>query len=61
MKDQLKLTFDYSIVDEASQSVEPVILGPILLSKKFILVGDYMQVINFKRKCNTILLVATNN
>jgi len=33
--------FDYCICDEASQSIEPVILGPILSAKKFILVGDH--------------------
>lgn len=35
--------FDYCIVDEASQITLPVCLGPIRLSKKFILVGDHYQ------------------
>lgn len=36
-------TFDYCIVDEASQITLPVCLGPIRLSKTFILVGDHNQ------------------
>jgi DNA replication ATP-dependent helicase Dna2 len=36
-------TFDYCIVDEASQITLPVCLGPICLSKTFILVGDHNQ------------------
>ncbi|KAJ5047551.1 uncharacterized protein L3040_003374 [Drepanopeziza brunnea f. sp. 'multigermtubi'] len=36
-------TFDYCIVDEASQITLPVCLGPIRLAKIFILVGDHYQ------------------
>lgn len=33
--------FHYSIFDEASLAIEPLSLGPIMLAKKFIMVGDY--------------------
>jgi DNA replication ATP-dependent helicase Dna2 len=36
-------TFDYCIVDEASQITLPVCLGPIRMAKSFILVGDHYQ------------------
>jgi DNA replication ATP-dependent helicase Dna2 len=36
-------TFDYCIVDEASQITLPVCLGPIRMAKCFILVGDHYQ------------------
>jgi DNA replication ATP-dependent helicase Dna2 len=36
-------TFDYCIVDEASQITLPVCIGPIRLAKTFILVGDHNQ------------------
>lgn len=36
-------TFDYCIVDEASQITLPVCLGPIRLAKTFVLVGDHNQ------------------
>jgi DNA replication ATP-dependent helicase Dna2 len=36
-------TFDYCIVDEASQITLPVCLGPIRYAKAFILVGDHFQ------------------
>jgi DNA replication ATP-dependent helicase Dna2 len=36
-------TFDYCIVDEASQITLPVCLGPIRMAKAFILVGDHYQ------------------
>lgn len=36
-------TFDYCIVDEASQVTLPVCLGPIRMAKTFILVGDHFQ------------------
>ena len=35
--------FDYCIVDEASQITLPAVLGPLLRSRKFILVGDNYQ------------------
>ena len=35
--------FDYCIVDEASQITLPVCLGPIRMSRAFILVGDHYQ------------------
>jgi DNA replication ATP-dependent helicase Dna2 len=36
-------TFDYCIVDEASQITLPTCIGPIRLAKTFILVGDHNQ------------------
>ncbi|EDO04399.1 hypothetical protein SS1G_06882 [Sclerotinia sclerotiorum 1980 UF-70] len=36
-------TFDYCIVDEASQITLPVCVGPIRLARTFILVGDHNQ------------------
>ena len=36
-------TFDYCIVDEASQITLPVCLGPIRMAKVFVLVGDHYQ------------------
>jgi DNA replication ATP-dependent helicase Dna2 len=36
--------FDYCIIDEASQLILPICVGPILLAKAFILVGDHKQV-----------------
>ncbi|KIW12930.1 hypothetical protein PV08_08117 [Exophiala spinifera] len=36
-------TFDYCIVDEASQITLPVCLGPIRMARTFILVGDHYQ------------------
>ncbi|TPX33425.1 hypothetical protein SeMB42_g07481 [Synchytrium endobioticum] len=36
-------TFDYCIVDEASQLTLPVCLGPLRFAKKFVLVGDHYQ------------------
>jgi DNA replication ATP-dependent helicase Dna2 len=39
----LCLKFDYCIMDEASQISEPLSVGPILLAKKFIMIGDYYQ------------------
>jgi superfamily I DNA and/or RNA helicase len=33
--------FDFCVFLEASQMFEPVSLGPILLSKKFVMFGDY--------------------
>lgn len=36
-------TFDYCIVDEASQITLPVCLGPIRMAKAFVLVGDHNQ------------------
>jgi DNA replication ATP-dependent helicase Dna2 len=38
-----KRTFDYCIVDEASQITLPVCLGPLRMAKTFILVGDHFQ------------------
>ena len=35
--------FDYCIIDEASQINVPTVLGPLALSKRFILVGDHYQ------------------
>ena len=36
-------TFDYCIVDEASQITLPVCLGPIRMARTFVLVGDHFQ------------------
>jgi DNA replication ATP-dependent helicase Dna2 len=36
-------TFDYCIVDEASQITLPVCLGPIRMAQRFVLVGDHYQ------------------
>ncbi|PIL27261.1 hypothetical protein GSI_10406 [Ganoderma sinense ZZ0214-1] len=38
-----KRTFDYCIVDEASQITLPTCLGPLRFAKKFVLVGDHFQ------------------
>ncbi|XP_022654405.1 DNA replication ATP-dependent helicase/nuclease DNA2-like isoform X2 [Varroa destructor] len=38
-----KERFDMCIVDEASQVLQPVCLGPLMLAKKFLLVGDPKQ------------------
>ena len=34
---------DWTIVDEAGQVAEPIVLGPLFFSKKFVLVGDQQQ------------------
>ncbi|KAI3407091.2 dna2 [Candida oxycetoniae] len=39
----IRLEFDYCIVDEASQITLPICLGPIHFAKKFVLVGDHFQ------------------
>ncbi|XP_077634800.1 DNA replication ATP-dependent helicase/nuclease DNA2 isoform X1 [Crocuta crocuta] len=36
-------TFDFCIVDEASQISQPVCLGPLFFSQRFVLVGDHHQ------------------
>lgn len=36
-------TFDYCIVDEASQITLPICIGPIRLARTFVLVGDHNQ------------------
>ncbi|KAL2266131.1 hypothetical protein VTJ83DRAFT_5483 [Remersonia thermophila] len=36
-------TFDYCVVDEASQITLPICLGPIRMAKTFVLVGDHNQ------------------
>ncbi|KAJ2158175.1 DNA replication endonuclease-helicase Dna2, partial [Coemansia sp. RSA 552] len=36
-------TFDYVIVDEASQITLPICLGPLLKARRFVLVGDHHQ------------------
>ena len=36
-------TFDYCIVDEASQITLPTCLGPLRFADKFVLVGDHYQ------------------
>ena len=37
------LKFDYCLIDEASQINEPMTLGPLMISKKFVMIGDYYQ------------------
>jgi DNA replication ATP-dependent helicase Dna2 len=37
------MNFDFCIMDEASQVSEPIAIGPILLAKKFVMIGDYYQ------------------
>ena len=39
----LERTFDYCIVDEASQITLPICAGPLRMAKKFVLVGDHNQ------------------
>lgn len=39
----LRTTFDYCIIDEASQVSMPVSLGPLRFCDKFVLVGDHFQ------------------
>ncbi|KAM8956465.1 DNA replication ATP-dependent helicase/nuclease DNA2 [Lycaon pictus] len=36
-------TFDFCIVDEASQISQPICLGPLFFSQRFVLVGDHQQ------------------
>ncbi|XP_023571959.1 DNA replication ATP-dependent helicase/nuclease DNA2 isoform X1 [Octodon degus] len=36
-------SFDFCIVDEASQISQPVCLGPLFFSRRFVLVGDHRQ------------------
>lgn len=36
-------TFDFCIVDEASQISQPICLGPLFFSRRFVLVGDHKQ------------------
>lgn len=38
-----KIKFDYVIVDEASQTLEPILLESLFFSSKFVLIGDYFQ------------------
>ncbi|KAL4456949.1 hypothetical protein ABPG74_014587 [Tetrahymena malaccensis] len=38
-----KVSFDYCIIDEASQCVEPLCIGPMQISDKSILIGDHKQ------------------
>ena len=47
--------YDYCIVDEACQILEPYILGPLMLSERFILVGDPYQVKKYLIKLNAII------
>lgn len=35
--------FDLCIIDESSQIIEPLTIGPLLVSKRFVLVGDHYQ------------------
>lgn len=49
------LEFDYCIIDEACQILEPLILGPLMLSDRFVLVGDPYQVKFYLNKLNAII------
>ena len=35
--------FDYCIIDEASQVQQPIALGVVAMARRFVLVGDHMQ------------------
>ena len=35
------MKFDFCIMDEASKISEPLALGPILFSSRFVMIGDY--------------------
>ncbi len=37
------MKFEYCIIDEASQIVEPACIIPLICSRKFVLIGDYHQ------------------
>ena len=39
-----KIDFDVCVIDEASQVLEPICLGPLFNARKFVLIGDYFQV-----------------
>jgi len=39
----LSMDFEFCVIDDAANISEPLQIGPILLSRKFILVGDYFQ------------------
>jgi DNA replication ATP-dependent helicase Dna2 len=38
-----KMDFDWCIIDEAGQISQPAAIGPLILAKKFLLVGDDYQ------------------
>ena len=35
--------FDYVVIDEASQTVEPIMIESLKFAKKFVMIGDYLQ------------------
>ena len=37
------LKFDYCVMDEASQIAEPLVLGPVMMTRRFVMIGDYYQ------------------
>lgn len=47
--------FDFVIIDESSLLLEPLILQPIMYSKKFILVGDHHQLSPLLKSCKNLL------
>ncbi len=47
-----KIEFDYCFIDEAGQLNEYSIIGPILLAKTFVLIGDSFQVIFIENYSN---------
>ncbi|KAG5519473.1 hypothetical protein PMAC_002100 [Pneumocystis sp. 'macacae'] len=48
-----KRTFDYCIIDEASQIVLPICIGPLRFADKFVLVGDHYQLPPLIRSIDT--------
>ncbi|CCJ30384.1 unnamed protein product [Pneumocystis jirovecii] len=48
-----KRTFDYCIIDEASQIVLPICIGPLRFTEKFVLVGDHYQLPPLMRSIDT--------
>lgn len=54
-----KKSFDYCIVDEASQITLPVCLGPIRHATVFVLVGDHNQLPPLVRQLSEIRNLST--
>ena len=52
----IKEKFDYCFVDESSQIMEYYLLGPLLISKVFVLIGDPYQV-NALKSFSKIFLI----
>lgn len=54
----IRRTFDYCIVDEASQVTLPACIGPLRFADKFVLVGDHNQLPPLVRLSISILSAA---